>query len=526
MRTIRKTIIGVGIVALALSVVLACNFGLNPMSPNDESADPGTEEPTGPVAPRTGVTVSVPTISARLLSELDAVYRPPVSGQLSAQALLFATGMEINLYEWAEGEYPGGTSTLVDTWIVDATTSLGGDPSESGSPSTIEAFLDIDAGSGYTLDVAVMNANWSEVDPVVSGTCSTQFDIYPGQSTVVPIIAKPTAPIAPTVGTPDVLSIVQTPYTYSTVPGEEGQMIMSDIGGEEWFTIDLTSETLPTDPYIRVIADPGGTADVALLIYDENGVYMFEDEPGLSWGFVPAEFGGTGGTRAALMGPASGPGGVDPFIGYMGVVVLDQTSAPAPLPTESASVTMEIFDRPQPAEPYTNSVPADVEPDETQFLPIGVGESAAITQTIFNNEMREVHWFLLNDTPETNGIDWTAPDLLNPLPITVTATFDVLDSEHILGGFEEGEMFVPALTLLIGDSTSPDPPDIYTPNNDTDFSVTEHPDGSSTIEFTIEVDTSTASVTTMAAVGVSSRWMGVEYTLSWNAPGVVELIVE
>jgi len=540
MRTILRAISGVGIVTLIAVTVIACNLALNPMSSNDgDVSGPGIDDPAGPLEPQTGVTVRVPTISSRLLSELDAIYRPPDSGQISAQALLFATGINVRVYDWADGVFPGGDwlnsvdpptpTPFLDT-TVDATTSLGGEPSESGSPSTIDAFFDIDAGSGYTLAVDVYNSNWDVAAPVVSGVTAAQFDIYPGQSTVVPIIATPNDAVIPVIATPEVLSIVQVPYTYSTDPEEEGRMIMSSVGGEEWVRIDLSAEMLPTDPYIRVTGDPGGTADAALLIYDDLGVYLFDDQPGMSWGFLPAEFGGQGGTRAGLMGPACGSSGIDPFVGYMGVVLADQTSALPPLAAENVSITVEILDRPQPVTPYTNSVAADVEPDIGQFLPIGVGESAAVTQTIFNGEIKEVHWFLLNDTDGTNGIDWIAPDLLNPLPITVTATFDVLDAEHILGGsMEDGgenEIFVPALTLLIGDSASVDPPLTYGPCDDPGFTVTENPDGSSTIEFTIDVDTTSVSETTMAAVGLSSRWMGVEYTLSWNAPGVVELIVE
>lgn len=541
MKSTQQTIYRLGIVAtivIAIIVVVACNLGLNPMSGNDgETSPPVVDGPTV-VEPQTGVKVLVPTISSRLLSGLDAIYRPPSSGQLSAQALLFATSMSVRVYDWDDGLFPGGDwledpglpETLIDM-TVDATTSLGGEPSESGSPSSIEAFLDIDAGTDYSIAVDVYNTNWDGVGPVVSGFSGTEFDIFPGQSTVVPIVALPNDPVTPLLGTPDVLPIVQTAYTYSTDPEEEGRMIMSGVGGEDWMSIDLSGETLTIDSYVRVVADPGGTADAALLIYDEAGIYMFEDQPGLSWGLMPAEYGGEGGTRAALMGPASD--GETEFIGYMGIVLLDQTESPPPLTSENATVTIEILDRPQPGTPYTNSVAADMEPDPANFLPIGVGEGAAVTQTLFNNEMTEVHWYSLNDadTPiDTNGIDWTAPDLLNPLPITVTATFDVLDSEHIQGGryeYDGGEdYFIPAFALLIGDEASPDPPDIYAPKDDPDFVVTENADGSSTVEFTIDVDTTSVGPTTMAAVAVSSRWMGVEYTVSWNAPGIVELIVE
>jgi hypothetical protein len=535
MNSIQHTIYRVGIVATVVVAVIACNLGLNPMSRNDgETSLPGVDDPTI-VGPQTGVNVRVPTISSRLLSGLDAIYRTPSSGQLSAQALLFATSMNVRVFDWDDGLFPGG-DWLEDSGLpepllditVDATTSLGGEPSETGSPSYIESFLDIDAGTDYSIAVDVYNSNWDGIGPVVSGFSATEFDILPGQSTVVPIVALPNDPELPVLGTPDALSIVQTAYTYSTDPEEEGRMIMSGVGGEDWMSIDLSGETLTIDSYVRVVADPGGTTNAALLIYDEAGIYMFEDQPGMSWGLLPAEVGGEGGTRAALMGPAFD--GETGFVGYMGVVLLDQTESPPPLTSENVTVTIEVINRPPADPPYTNSVDADTEPEASNFLPIGVGEGGAVTQTLFNNEMTEVHWYSLNDTIDTNGIDWEAPDLLNPLPITVTATFDVLDAEHIQGGrYEydgEDDFFIPALALLIGEDSSPDPPEIYGPNDDPGFVVTENVDGSSTIEFTIDVDTTSVGSSTMAAVAVSSRWMGVEYTLSWNAPGVVELIVE
>jgi hypothetical protein len=515
------------VLLLAGMVILAgaCSLGLEAISAGPEESQPDTEVPVVVQNPGTGVMVSVPTISSRLLSELNATYEPSYvpapSGGLSASAVLFATSVVVDLYQG--GEEP------IQTWSFDASSNLGQEPSEDQTgPVAIEAFLEIDAGSGYSMNVQVYNSNWRGGETaVVEGETDpeTPFNIYPGQSTEVRILATPSDPIELTEDLPESVDVVQTPYEFSVDPENGGGPVFTDLGGEEWFWMDLTSYSPGTDDYVRIIVDPASTesSDAVMLIYDSAGAYMLQDEPAWSWGFMPDEYGGQGGTRAGLMGPALDYELETPFQGYMGLVIMNRDAGSL---TETVSVTMELLNRPQPEVNYPNVFPLGEEPDEAGFLEISPGEE--VTQTIFNEEQWMVHWFMLD------GIQWGNPALMDTLPITVTATFDVLDSAQIIGGrsewFDTGEggveIFVPSLCLMVGDTLSEDPPATYGPVDDPFYNVTENLDGSSTVEFTIEVDTTVTTETTMAALAVSNRWMGVEFTLSWTAPGLGELIIE
>ncbi|MFW6250997.1 MAG: hypothetical protein ACOC47_07790, partial [Alkalispirochaetaceae bacterium] len=296
-----------------------------------------------------------------------------------------------------------------------------------------------------------------------------------------------------------------------------------DIGGEAWFHFTYAGGAA-ADQYARIVVDPAGTADAVVLTYnyDETeeepagapaeGMW---DPPPLSWGFMPSDVGGEGGTRLGFMGPVESEFGM-----YMGVILLNRDDSTA---SEDCEIWLDIVSRPMPVPFYTNAVPASQEPSSDNFQPLQPGTEA--TQTVFTYEEGEggngrepyVHYFALPDTL------WDYPDLMNPLPITVEVTFDVLNSEHIWGGDPDGELY---LALLVGDTSSEDPPAMYTALDDPDFLVTENVDRTTTISFVADVDTSAANEMTFGGIAISSYWEGNQFTVGWDAPGGMLLTVE
>lgn len=501
-----KVLVRFGTLVLVVALlVAACNMGLGTFS---QKAPALPSE--GSVEPQTGAAVSIPAISTRLLSALNAEYAASSSGAVSSQAILFATAVDLELFQ-------GGESR--QTWHIsdadEGLTIIGDD-----GPPRLEAFLEIDAGTGYTLTATVYNSK-AGPDPVVEGT-SDSFTIVAGVSTPVPIIGIPVSPIDLGTGHDSSadLSIAQTPYQFGAGGEEDPDLQFTGFGGEAWFQLHLTGAE---NAYARLRADPAGAADAIMLVYDEDGRLEEEmaDPPPWSWGFFPDAIGGRGGTRAGLMGPLDGEGDISP---YIGLILMNRSEATT---SESVSVQLDILDRP--AEAYTNALPVSAEPDLADYLEHAVGSEQ--TQTVFRSAEAGtegepmVHWFLLD------GIGWNSPDLMNPLPVTVTATFDLLESGHLQGiaGYRgEGmdEIEHPMLTLLVGDSAgiNPPSPDIYVALNDTGFVVTENLDGSTTVQFVVDVDTTGNRDT--AVIGVSSRYPGNRFTLSWNAPGGAEVGVE
>lgn len=485
---------------LALLLAIGCNLAVGTLAERDN-------RPEDPPVYTTGAQVSIPMISGALLSKMNASFVPP-SGGVSSQAILFATSAQFKAYQ---GE------TLIQTWLLndnDGLTQIGGD-----GPPRLEAFFPIDAGENYTLEVEVFNSHVSASVPVVHGV-SEPFDVLAGASTAVTITAVPANPIVLTDGIDWSGSIVTTPFyfVYSPQPNGDDDLVFTGIGGEAWFDVNVTG--IDSNRFVRILSDPGAGADAIFLMYEPDGRIMegANDPPAWSWGFLPDEVGGRGGTRAASMGAVP-----DDFQAVFGMVLTNRTGAQSSVPV---TVRMDFLNRPY--DTYTNTDleengPPDIE-DFAQLPPY----PANLTQIIFPSEgvddgERLVHWVVFD------GIAWEHPNLMEILPITVSITFDVLEAQHLIGfdAWEDnGELMVEnaMLALLVG---NPDPegedPTLYRPLMDEDFSVVANADGTTTLTFTIGVDTDGA---TAAGLAISSRYGGNQFTVSWSAPGEVHVGVE
>lgn len=511
-----KIITGIG-VALLLAIA-ACNMGVGTLAENH-----GQPLEPGPTEPFTGARVTIPLISPGLLSAMNAGYSPSAGG-ISTQAILFATSAEFVLYQ--DGGGPIATWALSDD--EDGLTTIGED-----APPRLEAFLAIDAGTGYTLEVTVYNSKVSSVESVVEGT-SSEFAITAGVSTPVTILAVPSNPVIfATDNETDSRSIAQTPYSFLHGGPGEPDLEFTGFGGEAWYELDLTGGA---DRFVRFRADPDGEADAIILVYDESGRMMegSNDPPAWSWGFFPSDIGGRGGTRAGIIGPIQ-----EDIVVYMGMVLANRTGATV---LEDVAITMDILVRPFVA--YDNAFPAGQELPSIEDFHL-LEPRVEVSQTVFRTERddnggngengdnggnsgngeddgRLVHWFLLD------GIGWGQEGLMETLPITVTITFDVLESGHLLG-FDarevngDLELEDEMLLLLVGDPEGESHPDLYRPIDDPEFVVTENPDGSTTLVFTAHVATEGNAA---AGVAVSSRYAGNEFTLMWNAPGGAAVGVE
>lgn len=489
-----------------LFAVIGCNLEVGsvpdtggPTVTDGDSGDPISE------TQHTGAAVSVPTISSGLLSALDAVYAPG-SGELSAQAILFATEVTLGLYQ---------NDTHVRDWHLTETNTI-----QDDSPPMFTTFLEMDAGEGYRLEAEVYNNKVSSEIPVVTGL-SDIFAVNAGVSTEVIITAIPFAPevFSDLDGGPATLSIAQTPYYFD----ENSWIVLTDMGGEKWVQLDLTTGV---DKYARLVADPSDNADVIMLVYDDDGSMSegVNDPPPGSWGLLPTDLGGTGGTRAGLMGPLED---TEPnFTKYIGLTLLNRTGETT---NSGVEVTMDILERPAPAEPYSNAVVASDEPDFAQFYSLPVGEEA--TQTVFHSDGGGpmVHWF------ELQGINWA--EVSEPFDVTVTANFDVLDASHIAGvtSFYDGVDWIefPVLALMAGNTAAESPPPaVYAPLDDAGYLVTILEDGSTQIEFTVSVNPTNPVEggdpveVDLAGLAISSRFPGNEFTVSWNASGAVDLIID
>lgn len=521
MRQVR-IITGIG-VALLLAVA-ACNMGVGTLAEGS-----GRPLESGPTEPFTGARVTIPLVSPGLLSAMNAGYSPSAGG-ISTQAILFATSAEFTLYQ--NGAEP------IATWVLsdgeEGLTTIGED-----GPPRLEAFLAIDAGDGYTLEVTVYNNKVSSVESVVEGK-SAEFAITAGVSTSVTIIAVPSNPVIfATDNETDSRSIAQTPYSFLDGGPGEPDLVFTGFGGEAWYELDLTGGA---DRFVRFRADPDGEADAIILVYDESGRMMegSNDPPAWSWGFFPSAIGGRGGARAGIIGRIQ-----EDIVVYLGMILANRNGATV---SEDVAVTMDILERPFVA--YDNAFPAGQEPPGVDDFHL-LAPRVEVSQTVFRAERDEnggnggngdegdsggngdngdngkddgrlVHWFLLG------GIGWGQEGLMETLPITVEITFDVLESGHLLG-FDarevNGDFAVEdeMLLVLVGDPEGDSPPDLYRPIDDPEFVVTENPDGSTTLVFTVHVATEGNAA---AGVAVSSRYAGNRFTLKWNAPGEAAVGVE
>ena len=503
----RALILLVGFVLVGILFgVIGCNLEVGSI-PDAGSATAPDGESTEPIseAQHTGAAVSVPTISAALLSALNAEYAPD-SGGISAQAILFATEVELELYQ--DGDH-------VRNWHLTETNTI-----QEDSPPMFTTFLEIDAGTGYTMYAEVFNDMVSSDTPVVKGW-SDVFEISIGVSTEVRITAIPHAPtvFASEAGGPATFSIAQAPYSFH----DEGWIVLTGMGGEAWFQLDLTTAE---NKFARLLADPSGSADVVMLVFDDDGRMSdgVNDPPPTSWGLFPTDLGGVGGTRAGVMGPLE-----DELLGdftkYVGMALLNRDGSTA---NANVAVQMDILERSPPPEPYPNAFPVSVEPDFADFYPLPSGE--AETQIVFHGEEGPmVHWFALD------GIPWD--EISDPVEITVTASFDVLDFSHLAGIMEVHDgmdwIEVPMLALMAGSTVEGSPePAVYTALDEFGFDVTILGDGSTQVEFTVHVsptnpvDGDDPVDVNLAGLAISSRFPGNQFTVSWSGYGVGGVIID
>lgn len=499
-----KRVLRWAVVAICIGVLLAaCDAGLGTGTYTEANA-PGDYSD----AASTGANVRVPVVSNLLLSVLNATYEPTSTGtgSIGTQALIFATGVDLDVYQ---GE------TLIDTVSVSNEDGLT-DPSQG---ELLEAFVPIqEAGENYRIEAFVYNSRVGP-NPVVSGV-SAPFTVNVGRSTAVNILATPVSPLVLDAdgATHTNVGIVQTPYEFGP-EGEEHDLVLTGIGGESWFELDMTGAD---NRYARIVVDPYGDADVVMLVYEGDGAIAegMMDPPPWSWGMFPTAAGGRGGTRGGFIGELSTAG---TMTAYLGVVLLNRDGSVA---EEDFDIRLDYLTRQRPDPFYDNALPISQEPDPTTFAPLPSGEET--TQIIFREEgtgAPYVHYFALD------GIDWEAEDLSEEIPVTVEVTFDVLESMHLFEGFlgGEGESY-PLIVLMAGNTESEEGgPTIYRVLDDPDFEVTENPDGSTSLTFVAQVDTTADGfgyTPNLAAIAVSSIWEGNQFTLSWTAPGEALVTVQ
>lgn len=499
-----KSVLRFAAVALCVAVLIgACDMGLGTGGGDSARAPEDSSDVS-----LTGARVTVPRVSDRLLSALNATYEPAAggSGSVGTQALVFATAVELEVSR-------GGTH--VNTVTVSDEDGLN-DPSQ-GEP--MEVFVPIEeAGSGYTIEASVYNSRVGS-DPVVSGE-SDSFTVDAGKSTPVHIIATPVNPLIVDSdgGSHTNIGIAQTPYEFGP-EGSEHDLVLTDIGGESWFAFNMTAEE---DRYARVLVDPDGDADAVMLVYDDDGAATegMMDPPPFSWGMFPTAAGGSGGTRCAFMGEVEAD-----MTAYLAVILLNRDGATT---QEDFDIRLDYLERPRPDPFYGNVAPVSAEPDVGIFEPIESGEE--VTQTIFwddgpDGEEPNVHYFALD------GIDWDAEDLMEEIPVTVEVTLDVLESMHLFDGFlgGEGDESYPLIAVMAGNTDGGDSPRVYTALDDPGFEVTENADGSTTLSFVAQVDTTedgSGQSPNLGGIVVSSTWEGNQFTLKWTAPGEALVTVE
>ncbi len=498
-----KSVLRWAVIALCVGVLLAaCDTGLGTGTDKEANAPEDSSDTA-----LTGANVTVPAVSNVLLSALNATYEPTSTdtGGIGTQALIFATGVNLDVYK-------GGT--FIDTVSVTDEDGLS-DPSQG---ALLEVFVPIEeAGSEYQIEASVYNSRVGS-DPIVSGI-SESFTVDVGESTEVHILATPVSPLAMDAdgATHADVGIVQTPYEFGP-EGEEQDLVLTDIGGESWFELNMTGAD---DRYARILVDPHGDADAVMLLYEGDGAVVegMMEPPPWSWGMFPSAAGGQGGTRGGFMGELGSAGSMT---AYMGVVLLNRYGSVA---EQDFDVRLDYLTRQRPDPFYENALPISQEPDPATFASLPSGDEE--TQIIFREEVNDepyVHYFGLA------GINWEAEDLMEEIPVTVGVTFDVLESMHLFEGFlgSEGESN-PLVVVMAGNTDSDQPPRIYSALNDPDFEVTENADGSTTLSFVAQVDTTadgSGYTPNLAAIAVSSMWEGNQFTLSWTAPGEALVTVQ
>ena len=323
----KRTLPWAALVVLLAVTVVACNMGVGAM-PEKLGVEETDEETAVPKEPSSGARVIIPKVSNRLLEELNASYEP-ASGSLEAKAIMFATTVELELYQAGE---------LQDGWTL--SDDLGLTDTEDGPVFT--EFLAIGAGIDYTMEATIIN-NKVNTDPMIFAQ-SAPFTILPGISTDVYMLGVPVQYSEMTMdGQSYNVPLAQAPYEFD--PGGD-EITLSGIGGETWFEFSYTGSD---DEFARIRAEPASDGDAVMLIYDDDGAATegMMDPPPMSWGMFD---GGPAGTRAAFMGPLE-PG--VPIVSYLGGALLNRFDDPS---SQNVTYFLDILDRPAPAAPYTNVI--------------------------------------------------------------------------------------------------------------------------------------------------------------------------
>jgi hypothetical protein len=368
----------------------------------------------------------------------------------------------------------------------------------------IQDFQEVPAGFNYTIEAQVFNERVSSDLPVVTGT-SDVFSVSAGESTEVVIIADPYQPtVLDTDGQIEAFSLAEAPYVFND-PADEGDITFTDLGGERWFGLGVD---VVADLYARVVVDPGGNADAVLLQFEAGAIPDEGLDPGLSYGFFPD---GGGGTRAAIMGPVDGDAQY-----YLAAVLMNRDGSTA---TESAELRFDTFVRPY--QGYANAVQTFTAPTTEEFEQLS--PDAAITRELFHVEFSDngpeqaVHFFEFS-------IPWEHPDLEDLVTATVTMDLDVLEMNHLMG--YESEDGFPGITLAVildEDGMVDETSTFVAPLTDPGLVTTENVDGSTSVAFDVDIDT---TVYSFAGLGISSIWPGNQYTLTWDAPGMLDIIIQ
>jgi|GEM_PF-3432456 len=504
-----------GYAAAVLLLVAACSMAVGTSSDpapgrDSEASSPARGGDSG--ADTGGIMVSIPTVSAHLLSSLNAEYRP--AGDVSSQALLFATRVEFELQHDNE---PTG-----DSW-----TTITGIEVLNG----VQTFLEFqgDPELEYTLKAEVYNTNVSDDAPVIRGT-SEPFFVPTAGHTQVQILGLPRDPfVFSNPGETTQVQIAQAPYRFGG--GEwDPEVVLTAIGGEEWFDLDLNPMQLNSDDYVRFYADVvDGNADIIMFLYDWDGKPLRDlrgvGEPIFGWGFSPTQ---SGGSRAAFMGQFSEeaePEEEEWFSFLVGMVTLNRDGNTEPV---TVAVEFEVLERiPDEyagmgsaeeldyqgggvfAEEFTDfSLLANNQPEERVVFPA--------SDAGFECEASVIHFFQLdeNEWPESGSFS-----------VSISVTFDVLEERHLRG---EGEYLrsddliwlFPTLLLRLEPSDVEANGVYYSATGEIEgvepvesFQVQENADGTTSITLNQNINAEEYSA---AYLMISSSFPGNQFTVEWE----------
>lgn len=226
--------------AVAFTAAALATTCTAPFSPHRSS--PGGVAQT-PAETGSSVVVRVPSVSSHLREALgfdsQETITPSRDGSFGSRALLFATGVEIRVYD--------ASDALIRSVVSEE---------QAARRHNVE-IGDLPTGTDLYLEVDVHN---STVDPslVVMGT-SEVFSLYPGQqhSLTVTCTPNPAATESLPIDTPDSVSLRSAVLDLTVGP----------IGpaGEAWYSLVAATDTL------LITADSDPDASAVLYLYDQDG---------------------------------------------------------------------------------------------------------------------------------------------------------------------------------------------------------------------------------------------------------------